>query len=89
MVRVTAAREVVPLQRIRLEVVELDKARPVFRVGGRVRAKQGSSLDVAWDLDRETALEIADELVAVRADAAHRVVVAVKRLLGEDRLARA
>src|SRR5438874_400570 len=81
-----AAGQVALFEGISLEVVELDHAWAICRVARGVGAKDRAHLDVRRDLDRESRLEVADELVPVRADAAHRVVVAVKGLLGEDRL---
>src|SRR5712691_4824767 len=80
------AGKVALLQRIGLEVIQLDHAWPVGRVPAWVRPEDRAELDVGRDLDRERRLEVADELVPMRPDAAHRVVVAVERLLGEDSL---
>src|SRR6266568_2727286 len=81
-----AAGKVALLQRIGPEVIQLDDARPVGRVPAWVRPEDGAELDVGRDFDRERRLEVADELVPMHPDAAHRVVVAVERLLGEDSL---
>ena len=75
------------LERIGLQVVQLDHAGSVFRVESGVRAEDGAGLDVAGHLDRESRLEVADVLVAAGADAPHGVVVAVEGLLGKDRVA--
>src|SRR5207237_3897812 len=80
-VETLVARQVVLLERVGLEVVQLDCARPVGRVPRRVGAKDRALLDVARDLDRESRLEVADVLVPSGADAAHRGGIAVERLL--------
>ncbi|TMD40090.1 MAG: hypothetical protein E6I89_04120, partial [Chloroflexi bacterium] len=81
------AGEISLLKRIGLEVVQLDHAWPVHRVAAGVGAKDGAELDVGRHLDRKGGLEVADVLMAMRADAPHGVVVAVEGLLRKDRLA--
>src|ERR687894_569935 len=52
-----------------------------------MRAENVPFLDVARDLYQKACLEVAHELVALGSDATHRVVVAVKGLLGVDGIA--
>src|ERR1700686_5722611 len=80
--------EVALLQPIGIEVIQLPDAFPVPRKPRWIGTKDRAQLDVAWDLDCEARLKVADVLVAVRADAAHRVVVAVKCFFTIDGIAR-
>src|SRR5438067_574538 len=70
------------------QVVQLGRARAVGRVELDMVAEDGATLDVRRHLDRKPGLEVTDELVCPGPDTPHRVVVAVKRLLGEDRVTR-
>ena len=77
------ARQVIPLPRVRLEVIQLDRRAHAIHL----RQHQGvdrALADIGGDVDAGADFEVHDQFVAVCANRAHGLVVGVEGFFGED-----